>query len=77
MCVTIYQQKQISSRSLDIWASFNEECTQMVKQLEEQKVFMDMRRKPAVCKHIKSILQQYTKQEIKDWIVQKYGAYQM
>ena len=58
-------------------ASFNKECTQMVKQLEEQKVFMDMGRKPTVYKHIKSILQQYTKQEIKDWIIQKYGTYQM
>ena len=58
-------------------ASFNKECTQMVKQLEEQKVFMDMGRKPTVYKHIKSILQQYTKQEIKDWIIQKYGTYRM
>ena len=57
--------------------SFTKECTEMVKQLEEQKVFMSLGRKPTVYKHIKSILQQYSKQEIKDWIIKKYGTYQM
>ena len=37
--------------------SFTKECAQMVKQLEEQKVFMSLGRKSAVYKHIKSILQ--------------------
>lgn len=60
-----------------IRASFNKECAKMVKQLEEKEVFTDMERKPAVYKHITSILQQYTKQEIKKWIIKKYGTYQM
>ena len=57
--------------------SFTKECVQMVKQLEEQNVFVSLERKPTVYKHIKSILQQYSKQDIKDWIIEKYGTYQM
>ena len=57
--------------------SFTKECVQMVKQLEEQNVFVSLERKPTVYKHIKSILQQYSKQDIKDWIIEKFGTYQM
>ena len=49
----------------------------MIKKLEEQSVFKNLGRKPAVYKNMKSILQLYSKQEIKDWIIKKYGTYQM
>ena len=57
--------------------SFSKECAQMIKELEEQSVFKSLGRKPAVYKNMKSILQLYSKQEIKDWIIKKYGTYQM
>lgn len=47
--------------------SFTKECSQMVKQLMEQKVFTSMGRKPAAYKYIKNILQLFhTKNEAMD-----------
>jgi len=56
---------------------FNKECSKMVEQLQEQRVFTSLGRKPSVYRHIKSVLQQYSKKEIKVWIIKKYGTYKM
>jgi len=49
----------------------------MVEQLNEQKVFPNLGRKPAAYKHIKSVLQQYSKKEVEAWIIEKYGSYKI
>lgn len=68
----IYQESGHHTRP-----AFNQECARMVEQLQECRVFASLGRQPAVYKHIKSVLQQYSKQEIKEWIIQKYGTYKM
>ena len=57
--------------------AFHKECAKMVEQLQERRVFASLGRKPAAYKHIKSVLQQYSKKEIKAWIIEKYGTYKM
>jgi len=57
--------------------AFNKECGEMVKQLEESQVFTSLGRQPASYRNIKSVLQQFKTEEIKEWIIDKYGTYQM
>ena len=57
--------------------SFKKECLQMIKELEDNKVFEEHGRKPKAYQQVKNIMQHCSTKELKSWILEKFNTYQM
>ena len=74
-CVTNYQQKLVYIRNWDV--TLGDPSLRSAPKWYSNLKNKGFQESGKETKHIKSILQQYSKQEIKDLIIKKYGTYLM